>query len=154
MSPLKSGWKQVRSPIMRAIFGLARIENGLARIYKKKLRQKIQNLTLLPLHTLFTLLSSHAVFTPLLLILSFTLHSAHSSLSFDLFFNLASCSAIFAGPTPFHSLAVYAAPCGHCHQFLQELRSAVDIQILITSDDHHTFTRCTVGPFLGWLWLI
>lgn len=32
------------------------------------------------------------------------------------------------------SLAVSAAPCGHCRQFLQELRGAADIQILITSE--------------------
>ena len=60
--------------------------------------------------SIFSVLTSHAVFTPLLLILSFTLHSAHSSLTqlrrlhssaphFDLFFNLAPSSAIFAGPT-------------------------------------------------------
>lgn len=32
-------------------------------------------------------------------------------------------------------LAVSAAPCGHCRQFLQELRGAPDVKILITSDD-------------------
>ncbi|OMO91609.1 CMP/dCMP deaminase, zinc-binding protein [Corchorus olitorius] len=32
-------------------------------------------------------------------------------------------------------LAVSAAPCGHCRQFLQELRGAPDIKILITSED-------------------
>ncbi|KAG5559212.1 hypothetical protein RHGRI_008953 [Rhododendron griersonianum] len=32
------------------------------------------------------------------------------------------------------ALAVSAAPCGHCRQFLQELRHAADLQILITSD--------------------
>ncbi|CAK8579439.1 unnamed protein product [Lathyrus sativus] len=31
------------------------------------------------------------------------------------------------------SFAVSAAPCGHCRQFLQELRGAPDIQIIITS---------------------
>ncbi|KAK9275900.1 hypothetical protein L1049_023174 [Liquidambar formosana] len=32
-------------------------------------------------------------------------------------------------------VAVSAAPCGHCRQFLQELRGASDIQILITSTE-------------------
>ncbi|KAG4999122.1 hypothetical protein JHK87_020194 [Glycine soja] len=32
------------------------------------------------------------------------------------------------------SLAVSAAPCGHCRQFLQELRAAADVQILVTSE--------------------
>lgn len=32
------------------------------------------------------------------------------------------------------ALAVSAAPCGHCRQFLQELRNAADLQIFITSD--------------------
>ncbi|KAK7358450.1 hypothetical protein VNO77_00378 [Canavalia gladiata] len=38
------------------------------------------------------------------------------------------------------SLAVSAAPCGHCRQFFQELRSAADIQILVTSDPSPQFT--------------
>ncbi|KAK4746801.1 hypothetical protein SAY87_025838 [Trapa incisa] len=33
-----------------------------------------------------------------------------------------------------HFLAVSAAPCGHCRQFLQELRSAPDVRILVTRD--------------------
>ncbi|CAM8890267.1 unnamed protein product [Rhodiola kirilowii] len=32
-------------------------------------------------------------------------------------------------------IAVSSAPCGHCRQFLQEIRSAPHIQILITQDD-------------------
>ncbi|XWS26709.1 hypothetical protein CRYUN_Cryun26dG0053600 [Craigia yunnanensis] len=32
-------------------------------------------------------------------------------------------------------LAVSAAPCGHCRQFLQELRGAPDVKILITSSE-------------------
>ncbi|TYJ02390.1 hypothetical protein E1A91_A13G225600v1 [Gossypium mustelinum] len=32
-------------------------------------------------------------------------------------------------------LAVSAAPCGHCRQFLQELRSAADVNILITATE-------------------
>ncbi|CAL5215035.1 unnamed protein product [Lathyrus oleraceus] len=32
------------------------------------------------------------------------------------------------------SFAVSAAPCGHCRQFLQELRGAPDIQIIVTSE--------------------
>ncbi|XP_047151403.1 cytidine deaminase 1-like [Vigna umbellata] len=38
------------------------------------------------------------------------------------------------------SFAVSAAPCGHCRQFLQELRAASDVNILITSDDTPQFT--------------
>ncbi|XP_027342820.1 cytidine deaminase 1-like [Abrus precatorius] len=38
------------------------------------------------------------------------------------------------------SLAVSAAPCGHCRQFLQELRSANDTQLLITSEPTQQFT--------------
>lgn len=33
-------------------------------------------------------------------------------------------------------VAVSAAPCGHCRQFLQEIRQAPDIQILITDDSN------------------
>ncbi|KAF8388835.1 hypothetical protein HHK36_025515 [Tetracentron sinense] len=33
-------------------------------------------------------------------------------------------------------IAVSSAPCGHCRQFLQEIRSASDIQILITSTEN------------------
>ncbi|KAK7314343.1 hypothetical protein VNO77_32863 [Canavalia gladiata] len=33
------------------------------------------------------------------------------------------------------SFAVSAAPCGHCRQFLQEIRDASDIQLLITSQN-------------------
>ncbi|XP_061347637.1 cytidine deaminase 1-like [Gastrolobium bilobum] len=42
--------------------------------------------------------------------------------------------------THLHSFAVSAAPCGHCRQFLQELRGAPDIQLLITSDPNREFT--------------
>ncbi|XP_020239992.1 cytidine deaminase 1 [Cajanus cajan] len=42
--------------------------------------------------------------------------------------------------TTLHSFAVSAAPCGHCRQFLQELRHAPDVQILITSDPNPSFT--------------
>ncbi|CAL0332215.1 unnamed protein product [Lupinus luteus] len=38
------------------------------------------------------------------------------------------------------SFAVSAAPCGHCRQFLQELPSAPDIKILITSHNTPLFT--------------
>ncbi|KFK40334.1 hypothetical protein AALP_AA3G360600 [Arabis alpina] len=34
------------------------------------------------------------------------------------------------------SLAVSAAPCGHCRQFLQEIRDASEIRILITTDQN------------------
>ncbi|KAJ7973715.1 Cytidine deaminase [Quillaja saponaria] len=36
-------------------------------------------------------------------------------------------------------LVVSAAPCGHCRQFLQEIRGAPDIKLLITSDGHDKF---------------
>ncbi|KAA8534857.1 hypothetical protein F0562_029927 [Nyssa sinensis] len=35
-------------------------------------------------------------------------------------------------------IAVSATPCGHCRQFLQELRNAADIQILITSSENES----------------
>ncbi|TKY60785.1 Cytidine deaminase 1 [Spatholobus suberectus] len=38
------------------------------------------------------------------------------------------------------SLAVSAAPCGHCRQFLQELRGAADVQVLVTSHPAAQFT--------------
>ncbi|CAJ1951616.1 unnamed protein product [Sphenostylis stenocarpa] len=44
------------------------------------------------------------------------------------------------GETRLDSFAVSAAPCGHCRQFLQELRDAPDIQILITSHTNPHFT--------------
>ncbi|CAM8945362.1 unnamed protein product [Rhodiola kirilowii] len=36
------------------------------------------------------------------------------------------------------ALAVSAAPCGHCRQFLQEIRNAPDLQILITDPDSNS----------------
>ncbi|KAL5191412.1 Cytidine deaminase 1 [Glycine soja] len=42
--------------------------------------------------------------------------------------------------THLDSFAVSAAPCGHCRQFLQELRDAPDIQILITSHKNPHFS--------------
>ncbi|KAG5106407.1 hypothetical protein JHK82_043377 [Glycine max] len=42
--------------------------------------------------------------------------------------------------TRLDSFAVSAAPCGHCRQFLQELRDAPDIQILITSHKNPHFS--------------
>ncbi|QCD85186.1 cytidine deaminase 1-like [Vigna unguiculata] len=38
------------------------------------------------------------------------------------------------------SFAVSAAPCGHCRQFLQELRAASDVNIMITSHETPQFT--------------
>ncbi|KAK7285358.1 hypothetical protein RJT34_20127 [Clitoria ternatea] len=38
------------------------------------------------------------------------------------------------------SLAVSAAPCGHCRQFLQELRSPSNLQVLVTSHPSPEFT--------------
>ncbi|KAH1254197.1 Cytidine deaminase 1 [Glycine max] len=42
--------------------------------------------------------------------------------------------------TRLDSFAVSVAPCGHCPQFLQELRDAPDIQILITSHKNPHFS--------------
>ncbi|PON85362.1 Cytidine deaminase, homodimeric [Trema orientale] len=39
------------------------------------------------------------------------------------------------GETHLEYIAVSSAPCGHCRQFLQEIRGAPDIKILITSAD-------------------
>ncbi|XP_059634835.1 cytidine deaminase 1-like [Cornus florida] len=43
--------------------------------------------------------------------------------------------AVHGGPLLRH-FAVSAAPCGHCRQFIQELRNASEIQILITSSEN------------------
>lgn len=43
-------------------------------------------------------------------------------------------NAAVHGETGIRCIAVSAAPCGHCRQFLQELRGAAEIQILVTSD--------------------
>ncbi|XP_061368926.1 cytidine deaminase 1-like isoform X2 [Gastrolobium bilobum] len=42
--------------------------------------------------------------------------------------------------THLESFAVSAAPCGHCRQFLQEIRGAPDIKLLITSEKDPQFT--------------
>eukprot|EP00262_Sarcandra_glabra_P021483 TRINITY_DN9139_c0_g2_i1.p1 TRINITY_DN9139_c0_g2~~TRINITY_DN9139_c0_g2_i1.p1 ORF type:complete len:295 (-),score=-4.85 TRINITY_DN9139_c0_g2_i1:34-918(-) len=39
------------------------------------------------------------------------------------------------GASRIQYIAVSSAPCGHCRQFLQEIRGASDIKILVTSDD-------------------
>lgn len=44
-------------------------------------------------------------------------------------------NAASAGEPQIRSIAVSAAPCGHCRQFFQELRNASDIKILVTSDE-------------------
>ncbi|KAA8523237.1 hypothetical protein F0562_009660 [Nyssa sinensis] len=43
-------------------------------------------------------------------------------------------------------IAVSAAPCGHCRQFLQELRNASDIQILITSSENESEESAIFKP--------
>ncbi|KAG1346329.1 Cytidine deaminase 1 [Cocos nucifera] len=43
-------------------------------------------------------------------------------------------NAAVHGETGIRCIAVSSAPCGHCRQFLQELRGAAEIQILVTSD--------------------
>lgn len=48
-------------------------------------------------------------------------------------------NASLSGETRLLSLAVSAAPCGHCRQFFQELRLAADVTILVTSDQNPRF---------------
>ncbi|XP_010925031.1 cytidine deaminase 1 [Elaeis guineensis] len=43
-------------------------------------------------------------------------------------------NAAVHGEAGIRCIAVSSAPCGHCRQFLQELRGAAEIQILVTSD--------------------
>ncbi|WJX26077.1 cytidine deaminase [Trifolium repens] len=49
--------------------------------------------------------------------------------------------------TQLQYLAVSAAPCGHCRQFLQEIRGASDIPLLITNSDSSDFT--SLSEFLS-----
>ncbi|KAI9092527.1 hypothetical protein K1719_027655 [Acacia pycnantha] len=44
------------------------------------------------------------------------------------------------GETNLDCLAVSAAPCGYCCQFLQEIHGAPDVKIPITSDKEQDFT--------------
>ncbi|XP_058736043.1 cytidine deaminase 1-like [Vicia villosa] len=46
------------------------------------------------------------------------------------------------------SFAVSAAPCGHCRQFLQELRGAPDIQIIVTSEPDPKSKTISLSEFL------
>ncbi|KAG2403095.1 Cytidine deaminase [Vigna angularis] len=48
---------------------------------------------------------------------------------------------VLHGETRLDSFTVFATPWGHCRQFFQELRDALDIQILITSHANPHFTR-------------
>lgn len=43
-------------------------------------------------------------------------------------------NAVAAGESALRAVAVSHMPCGHCRQFLQEIRGAAGIQILVTSD--------------------
>ncbi|WOK99166.1 hypothetical protein Cni_G07878 [Canna indica] len=45
------------------------------------------------------------------------------------------------GETAIRCIAVSAAPCGHCRQFLQEIRGAAEIRILVTSDGNPSAFR-------------
>ncbi|GAB2268320.1 hypothetical protein Dimus_003288 [Dionaea muscipula] len=40
-------------------------------------------------------------------------------------------------PTPLKTVVVSAYPCGHCRQFLQEIRGAPDIQIFVPQEDDY-----------------
>ncbi|KAF3328369.1 cytidine deaminase 1-like protein [Carex littledalei] len=44
------------------------------------------------------------------------------------------CNAAAHGETWIRSIAVSHMPCGHCRQFLQEVRDSSDIRVLVTSD--------------------
>jgi cytidine deaminase len=44
------------------------------------------------------------------------------------------CNAAAHGETWIRSIAVSHMPCGHCRQFLQEVRDSCDIRVLVTSD--------------------
>ncbi|CAL9049633.1 cytidine deaminase 1-like [Musa acuminata AAA Group] len=43
------------------------------------------------------------------------------------------------GETGIRCFAVSTVPCGHCRQFLQEIRGSAEIQILVTSDEEPAF---------------
>ncbi|CAL9756183.1 unnamed protein product [Musa acuminata subsp. burmannicoides] len=43
------------------------------------------------------------------------------------------------GEPSIRCVAVSSVPCGHCRQFLQEIRGAAEIQILVTSDEDPAF---------------
>ncbi|KAJ4951567.1 hypothetical protein NE237_028399 [Protea cynaroides] len=45
-------------------------------------------------------------------------------------------NAVIHGETQLKYIAVSSAPCGHCRQFLQEIRGASEIKILITSTEN------------------
>ncbi|KAL5723995.1 cytidine deaminase [Ranunculus cassubicifolius] len=51
------------------------------------------------------------------------------------------CNAFLNGEPHIQYIAVSAPPCGHCRQFLQEIRGATDIKILITSFDNGEIER-------------
>ncbi|KAL5079879.1 hypothetical protein RYX36_008300 [Vicia faba] len=51
--------------------------------------------------------------------------------------------------TQLQYLAVSAAPCGHCRQFLQEIRGASDIPLLITSDSESKSEFTSLSEFLS-----
>lgn len=51
--------------------------------------------------------------------------------------------------TQLQYLAVSAAPCGHCRQFLQEIRGATDIPLLITSESESKSEFTSLSEFLS-----
>ncbi|XP_058722316.1 cytidine deaminase 1-like [Vicia villosa] len=51
--------------------------------------------------------------------------------------------------TQLQYLAVSAAPCGHCRQFLQEIRGASDIPLLITSESESKSEFTSLSEFLS-----
>ncbi|KAJ4780501.1 Cytidine deaminase [Rhynchospora pubera] len=51
------------------------------------------------------------------------------------------CNAAAHGETWIRSMAVSHMPCGHCRQFLQEVRDSSNINVLVTSDGPHAVYR-------------
>lgn len=52
------------------------------------------------------------------------------------------------GESHLNYLAVSAAPCGHCRQFLQEVRSAAEIKILVSDSDSKSNDYVPLSQFL------
>lgn len=51
------------------------------------------------------------------------------------------CNAAAHGEASIRCIAVSHMPCGHCRQFLQEVRDSSDIRVVVTSDGPHAVYR-------------
>jgi cytidine deaminase len=69
--------------------------------------------------------------------LSFTLHAEQSATS----------NAWLHGETGLTALAVSAAPCGYCRQFLYELTTASSLSILLSDGEEQSLTSLLPNPF-------